>query len=141
MEEKKKRVRKKKVTDVFEEFRTPEAPPAEEDRTVTAYYMLAQVVEHNTMMMKAFIDMIIAKENSMVEEPAEETPQPHYDDEFLKKILKQVYECAGKENAMKLLASHNASKVSEIDDAMKEAFVECAQQILKQIEGDLDERQ
>jgi len=107
VEEKKKRVRKKKVTDVFEEFRTPEAPPAEEDRLVSAYYMLAQVVEHNTMMMKAFIDMIIAKENSMVEEPAEETPQPHYDDEFL----------------------------------MKEAFVECAQQILKQIEGDLDERQ
>jgi uncharacterized protein YxeA len=130
VEEKKKRVRKKKVE-----------APAEEDRTVTAYYMLAQVVEHNTMMMKAFIDMIIAKENSMVEEPAEETPQPHYDDEFLKNILKQVYESAGKETAMKLLASHNAEKVSQISHSMKEAFVECARQTLKQIEGDLDERQ
>ena len=130
MEEKKKRVRKKKAE-----------APAKEDRLVSAYYMLAQVVEHNTMMMKAFIDMIIAKENSMAEEPAEETPQPHYDDEFLKNILKQVYESAGKETAMKLLASHNAEKVSQISHSMKEAFVECARQTLKQIEGDLDERQ
>ena len=130
MTEKKKRVRKKKAE-----------APAEEDRLVSAYYMLAQVVEHNTMMMKAFIDMIIAKENSMVEEPAEETPQPHYDDEFLKNILKQVYESAGKETAMKLLASHNAEKVSQISHSMKEAFVECARQTLKQTEGDLNERQ
>ena len=64
MEEKKKRVRKKKAE-----------APAKEDRLVSAYYMLAQVVEHNTMMMKAFIDMIIAKENSMAEEPAEEPAQ------------------------------------------------------------------
>ena len=134
MEEKKKRVRKKKAE-------APAIKEFEEDRLVSAYYMLAQVVEHNTMMMKAFIDMIIAKENSMVKEPAEETPQPHYDDEFLKNILKQVYESAGKETAMKLLASHNAEKVSQISHSMKEAFVECARQTLKQIEGDLDERQ
>ena len=54
MTEQKKRVRKQK-----------EEPATQEDRMVSAYYMLAQVVEHNTMMMKAFIDMIQAKENEL----------------------------------------------------------------------------
>ena len=115
--EKKKSIRKRKELPVVDS-------PEDEDRTVSAYYMLAQVVEHNTMMMKAFIDMILAKEARLeAEEPTEETPKEKpqvIDDEKLKSILQQVYECAGKDEAMKLLAGL---------------------QIIKQRKGDINERQ
>lgn len=130
MTEKKKRVRKQK-----------EEPATQEDRMVSAYYMLAQVVEHNTMMMKAFIDMIQAKENELQKTEPSKPAKKNPDDEKLKEVLKQVYSCAGKDTALKLLASHKAEKISDLDNAMKEAFVESALEIIKRKKGDIDERQ
>ena len=136
--EKKKSIRKRKELPVVDS-------PEDEDRTVSAYYMLAQVVEHNTMMMKAFIDMILAKEARLeAEEPTEETPKEKpqvIDDEKLKSILQRVYECAGKDEAMKLLAHHDADRVSKVAAHLREPFVECGLQIIKQRKGDIDERQ
>lgn len=145
MTEKKTTPRKRKPAKKDGTSTEEKTPATEEDRIISAYYMMAQVVEHNTMMMKALIDMILIKEGTLAEAPTEPdvpfVPVEAIGDDKLKTMLKSVYDCAGKETAMKLLASHNAEKISELDNAMKEAFVECARQIIKQKTGAMDERQ
>ena len=112
----------------------------EEDRVVTAYYMLARVVDQNTQMFKAFIDMISDHKEALDEKEkrtAPPKPTNTISKDQIKEVLIRINKTCGKEQATKFLNSFDAKKISQIAPANYDVFVKSGNYLIQQYYGDV----
>ena len=113
----------------------------EEDRIVTAFFMLAKVIEQNTAMYKAFIDMISAKE----EEERNPPPKPANVKDWevtiskdqLKDVLIKVNKTCGIEKTKKFLDSFDAKSISEVAPANYDVCIQRGEYMVNHHKGDV----
>jgi hypothetical protein len=116
----------------------------EEDRIVTAFFMLAKVIEQNTAMFKAFIDMISAKEEEERSTPLrQETPSPpcppasSISKDEIKDVLIQINKTCGTEKAKKFLDGFDAKSISEVAPANYDVFIKRGNYMVNHHKGDV----
>ena len=112
----------------------------EEDRVVTAYYMMARVVDQNTQMFKAFIDMISDHKEELDEKErrtAPPKPANTISKEQIKEVLMKINETCGKEQATKFLNSFDAKKISHVAPANYDVFVKSGNYMIQHYGGDV----
>ena len=120
--------------------RIKKAKPEEEDRVVTAYYMMARVVDQNTQMFKAFIDMISDHKEELDEKErrtAPPKPANTISKEQIKEVLMKINETCGKEKAKNFLESFGAKSISEIDVDKYPVFVSSGNYMVQHYGGDV----
>ena len=112
--------------------------PVEQDRIIESFYMLARVVDQNTQMFKAFIDMIAYKEaeDNSPKDPPKTKPINKYTKEDITKVLHSIHEKCGKEKAVKFLDSFDAKTLSQVAPANYDVFVTSGEYMVKQYGGD-----
>jgi hypothetical protein len=118
--------------------------PVEQDRIIESFYMLARVVDQNTQMFKAFIDMIAYKEAEDDSPPSPPKTKPvnvkewkaKYTKEDITKVLHSIHEKCGKEKAIKFLDSFDAKTLSQVAPANYDVFVTSGEYMVKQFGGD-----
>tara|TARA_R100001480_G_scaffold6652_1_gene13912 strand:- start:19 stop:393 length:375 start_codon:yes stop_codon:yes gene_type:complete len=112
----------------------------EEDRVVTAYYMLARVVDQNTQMFKAFIDMISDHKEALDEKEkrtAPPKPTNTISKDQIKEVLIRINKTCGKEKAKTFLESFGAKSISEIDVTKYPVFVSSGNYMVQHYGGDV----
>ena len=112
----------------------------EEDRVVTAYYMLARVVDQNTQMFKAFIDMISDHKEALDEKEkrtAPPKPTNTISKDQIKEVLIRINKTCGKEKATKFLYSFGAKTISQVAPANYDVFVICGNYMIQHYGGDV----
>ena len=112
----------------------------EEDRVVTAYYMMARVVDQNTQMFKAFIDMISDHKEELDEKErrtAPPKPANTISKEQIKEVLMKINKTCGKEQATKFLNSFDAKKISHVAPANYDVFVKSGNYMIQHYGGDV----
>jgi len=110
----------------------------EEDRIVTAFFMLAKVIEQNTAMFKAFIDMISAKEEEERSTPLrQETPSSSISKDQIKNVLIQINKTCGTEKAKKFLDGFDAKSISEVAPANYDVFIKSGNYMVNHHKGDV----
>ena len=112
----------------------------EEDRVVTAYYMLARVVDQNTQMFKAFIDMISDHKEALDEKEkrtAPPKPASTISKDQVKEVLIKINKTCGKEQATKFLNSFDAKKISHVAPANYDVFVKSGNYMIQHYGGDV----
>tara|TARA_Y100001951_G_scaffold7867_1_gene4999 strand:+ start:936 stop:1298 length:363 start_codon:yes stop_codon:yes gene_type:complete len=111
---------------------------AEEDRIATAFFMLAKVIDQNTTMFKAFIDMISAKEEEERKAPLkQETPSSNISKDQIKDVLIQINKTCGTEKARKFLDSFDAKSISEVAPASYDIFMKSGTYMVNHHKGDV----
>ena len=111
---------------------------AEEDRIATAFFMLAKVIDQNTTMFKAFIDMISAKEEEERKAPLkQETPSSNISKDQIKDVLIQINKTCGTEKARKFLDSFDAKSISEVAPANYDVFIQRGEYMVNHHKGDV----
>tara|TARA_R110002051_G_C8448033_1_gene456272 strand:- start:7 stop:405 length:399 start_codon:yes stop_codon:yes gene_type:complete len=118
--------------------------PVEQDRIIESFYMLARVVDQNTQMFKAFIDMIAYKEAEDNNPPSPPKTKPvnvkewkaKYTKEDITKVLSTIVDKCGKDKATKFLDSFDAKKISQVAPANYDVFVTSGEYMVKQYGGD-----
>ena len=118
--------------------------PTEAERIIESYYMLARVIDHNTQMLNAFINMISAKEAEENNPPSPPKTKPvnvkewkaKYTKEDITKVLSDIVEKCGKEQATKFLDSFDAKTISRVAPANYDVFVTSGEYMVKQFGGD-----
>ena len=119
--------------------------PTEAERIIEAYYMLARVIDHNTQMLNAFINMISAKEAEENTPPSPPKTKPvnvkewkaKYTKEDITKVLSTIVEKCGKDKATKFLDSFDAKTLSQVAPANYDVFVTSGEYMVKQYGGDV----
>ena len=118
----------------------------EEDRVVTAYYMLARVVDQNTQMFKAFIDMISDHKEALDEKEKRTAPpkpanvkdwEVTISKDQIKEVLIRINKTCGKEQATKFLNSFDAKKISQVAPANYDVFVKSGNYMIQHYGGDV----
>jgi len=110
----------------------------EEDRIATAFFMLAKVIDQNTAMYKAFIDMISAKEEEERNTPRkQETPSSSISKDQLKNVLIKINKTCGTEKAKKFLDSFDAKSISEVAPANYDVFIQTGEYMVNHHKGDV----
>ena len=112
----------------------------EEDRVVTAYYMLARVVDQNTQMFKAFIDMISDHKEALDEKEkrtAPPKPTNTISKDQIKEVLIRINKTCGKEQATKFLNSFDAKKISQVAPVNYDVFVKSGNYMIQHYGGDV----
>ena len=112
----------------------------EEDRVVTAYYMLARVVDQNTQMFKAFIDMISDHKEALDEKEkrtAPPKPTNTISKDQIKEVLIRINKTCGKEKATKFLYSFGAKTISQVAPANYDVFVKSGNYMIQHYGGDV----
>ena len=112
----------------------------EEDRVVTAYYMLARVVDQNTQMFKAFIDMISDHKEALDEKEKRTTPPKPastISKDQVKEVLIRINKTCGKEKATKFLYSFGAKTISQVAPANYDVFVKSGNYMIQHYGGDV----
>ena len=112
----------------------------EEDRVVTAYYMLARVVDQNTQMFKAFIDMISDHKEALDEKEkrtAPPKPTNTISKDQIKEVLIRINKTCGKEKATKFLYSFDAKTISQVAPANYDVFVKSGNYMIQHYGGDV----
>ena len=112
----------------------------EEDRVVTAYHMMARVVDQNTQMFKAFIDMISDHKEALDEKErrtAPPKPANTISKEQIKEVLMKINKTCGKEQATKFLNSFDAKKISHVAPANYDVFVKSGNYMIQHYGGDV----
>jgi len=112
----------------------------EEDRVVTAYYMLARVVDQNTQMFKAFISMISDHKETLDEKEKRTTPPKPANTiskDQIKEVLIRINKTCGKEQATKFLNSFDAKKISHVAPANYDVFVKSGNYMIQHYGGDV----
>ena len=120
--------------------RIKKAKPEEEDRVVTAFYMMARVVDQNTQMFKAFIDMISDHKEELDEKErrtAPPKPANTISKEQIKEVLMKINKTCGKEQATKFLNSFDAKKISHVAPANYDVFVKSGNYMIQHYGGDV----
>jgi hypothetical protein len=126
------KAKEKKVPKKKEPKETTVEYIAPEDRMATAFYMLAGVVTRNTACMEALLLALQkASEQPGAIEPAEPvTENPNVRNvrivrtiEDCQKVLVDVCGRHGKDGAFKLLQTHGAEKLSDMDASQYESFI------------------
>jgi len=112
--------------------------PVEQERIIESFYMLARVVDQNTQMFKAFIDMIAYKEaeDNSPKDPPKTKPINKYTKEDITKVLHSIHEKCGKGKAIKFLDSFDAKTLSQVAPANYDVFVTSGEYMVKQYGGD-----
>ena len=118
--------------------------PVEQDRIIESFYMLARVVDQNTQMFKAFIDMIAYKEAEDNNPPSPPKTKPvnvkewkaKYTKEDVRGVLKEIHLKCGPEKAKKFLGSFDAKTLSQVAPANYDVFVTSGEYMVKQFGGD-----
>jgi len=112
--------------------------PVEQERIIESFYMLARVVDQNTQMFKAFIDMIAYKEaeDSSPPSPPKTKPINKYTKEDITKVLSDIVEKCGKKQATKFLDSFDAKSISQVAPANYDVFIKSGEYMVKQYGGD-----
>mgnify|MGYP003673013488 FL=1 len=118
--------------------------PVEQERIIEAYYMLARVIDHNTQMLSAFVNMISDKEaeDDNPISPPKTKPvnvkewKANYTKEDITKVLHSIHEKCGKEKAIKFLDSFDAKTISQVAPANYDVFVTSGEYMVKQYGGD-----
>tara|TARA_R110000851_G_scaffold55678_1_gene130471 strand:- start:10 stop:411 length:402 start_codon:yes stop_codon:yes gene_type:complete len=118
--------------------------PTEAERIIEAYYMLARVIDHNTQMLSAFVNMISDKEaeDDNPISPPKIKPvnvkewKAKYTKEDITKVLHSIHEKCGKEKAIKFLDSFDAKTLSQVAPANYDVFVTSGEYMVKQYGGD-----
>lgn len=99
-----------------------------DERIVSSYYMLAKVVDQNTQMFNAFIEMMSHSPEEEVVQPTPPTPpveepseefvesqrQADIDHDMIKTLLMTIHKTVGAEAAKAHLKRFGASRISEI---------------------------
>ena len=118
----------------------------EEDRVVTAYYMLARVVDQNTQMFKAFIDMISDHKEALDEKEKRATPpkpanvrdwEVTISKDQIKEVLIRINKTCGKEKATKFLYSFGAKTISQVAPVNYDVFVKSGNYMIQHYGGDV----
>tara|TARA_R100001086_G_C11694529_1_gene219567 strand:- start:27 stop:401 length:375 start_codon:yes stop_codon:yes gene_type:complete len=112
----------------------------EEDRVVTAYYMLARVVDQNTQMFKAFIDMISDHKEALDEKEkrtAPPKPTNTISKDQIKEVLIRINKTCGKEKATKFLYSFGAKTISQVAPVNYDVFVKSGNYMIQHYGGDV----
>ena len=112
--------------------------PTEAERIIEAYYMLARVIDHNTQMLSAFVNMISDKEaedDNPISPPKTKSINK-YTKEDITKVLHSIHEKCGKEKAIKFLDSFDAKTLSQVAPANYDVFVTSGEYMVKQYGGD-----
>ena len=112
----------------------------EEDRVVTAYYMLARVVDQNTQMFKAFIDMISDHKEALDEKEkrtAPPKPTNTSSKDQIKEVLIRINKTCGKEKATKFLYSFGAKTISQVAPVNYDVFVKSGNYMIQHYGGDV----
>ena len=112
----------------------------EEDRVVTAYYMLARVVDQNTQMFKAFIDMISDHKEALDEKEkrtAPPKPTNTISKDQIKEVLIRINKTCGKEKATKFLYSFGAKTISQVASVNYDVFVKSGNYMIQHYGGDV----
>jgi hypothetical protein len=100
-----------------------------EDRMVTAFYMVAKVVEQNTMMYDALITALTeASTPQAPAQPHEEAPpapiaKARITQDHVKKVLVAVHKTCGPQQAKEWLFSYGVQKVSELPENIYSKFI------------------
>jgi hypothetical protein len=112
--------------------------PVEQERIIESFYMLARVVDQNTQMFKAFIDMIAYKEaeDNSPKDPPKTKPINKYTKEDITRVLRSIHEKCGKGKAIKFLDSFDAKTLSQVAPANYDVFVTSGEYMVKQYGGD-----
>ena len=118
--------------------------PTEAERIIEAYYMLARVIDHNTQMLSAFVNMISDKEaeDDNPISPPKIKPvnvkewKAKYTKEDITKVLHSIHEKCGKEKPIKFLDSFDAKTLSQVAPANYDVFVTSGEYMVKQYGGD-----
>jgi hypothetical protein len=118
--------------------------PTESERIIEAYYMLARVIDHNTQMLNAFINMISAKEAEENNPPSPPKTKPvnvkewkaKYTKEDVRGVLTEIHLKCGPEKAKKFLDSFDAKTLSQVAPANYDVFVTSGEYMVKQFGGD-----
>jgi hypothetical protein len=118
--------------------------PTEAERIIEAYYMLARVIDHNTQMLNAFINMISSKEAEENNPPSPPKTKPvnvkewkaKYTKEDVRGVLKEIHLKCGPEKAKKFLDSFDAKTLSQVAPANYDVFVTSGEYMVKQFGGD-----
>ena len=119
--------------------------PTEAERIIEAYYMLARVIDHNTQMLSAFVNMISDKEaeDDNPISPPKIKPvnvkewKAKYTKEDATEVLRSIHEKCGKEKAIKFLDSFDANTISQVAPANYDVFVTSGEYMVKQYGGDV----
>ena len=123
------KAKEKKVPKKKEPKETQEEYIAPEDRMATAFYMLAGVVSRNTACMEA---LLLALQKASEQPGAIEPAKPVTENPNIRivrtladcqKVLIDVCEKRGKAEAFKLLQTHGAEKLSDMDASQYESFI------------------
>ena len=112
----------------------------EEDRVVTAYYMLARVVDQNTQMFKAFIDMISDHKEALDEKEKRTTPPKPastISKDQVKEVLIKINKTCGKEKATTFLYSFGAKTISQVAPVNYDVFVKSGNYMIQHYGGDV----
>ena len=112
--------------------------PVEQERIIESFYMLARVVDQNTQMFKAFIDMISDKEaeDDNPISPPKTKPINRYTKEDARNVLTQILLKCGSSKAKKFLDSFDANHLSQVAPANYDVFVKSGEYMIKQYGGD-----
>ena len=126
------KAKEKKVYKKTEPKETSDEYVAPEDRMAQAFYMLADVVTLNTACMEA---LLLALQKAAEQPGAIQPAEPVTENPTIRKvhIVRTLEDCQkvlvdvcgrhGKDGAFKLLQTHGAEKISDMDASQYESFI------------------
>jgi len=115
-----------------------EEKPTEQEKLIETYYMLARVIDHNTQIFNAFINMISAKEAEIENSSSTVAPPAVVHTKTdVSNVLTNIVETCGKKQAKKFLDSFNAKTVSDVETQHYDVFIKSGNYMVKHYKGDV----